>query len=361
MDGPRSRRSHSAVPDRDAALEALTDRGLDQGCLNLSEAEDAIHRLGLDDEAAEEFLGELQNRGVDIRDDCGSERTAATTYFNGDLATATADAVGIFLNELRRFPLLTAKEEVELAKRIEGGDQAARERMINSNLRLVVSVARRYQNQGLSLLDLIQEGVLGLIRAVDKFDWRRGYKFSTYATWWVRQAVQKGVQTRGREIRMPSNVLDVERKMARAEPDLAVRLQRTPTDEELAEVIGVRPSEVHAVRSAARAVTSLDRQISKEDGSTLSQLIPHEAPGPEDVVTVSLTRQKLKEALDSLPAEERQVIALHYDLDGAGHPLTVREIARRLRITGRRVHELEAKALERLALNREIQAVREAA
>jgi RNA polymerase primary sigma factor len=348
--------------ERDAALQALIQRGEMEGCLELSEVEQTVDRLELEEGGAEEFLAELQNRGIDVRDDCGNQRTASTTYENGDLALATADAVAIFLNELRRFPLLTAAEEVELAKRIEQGDQAARDRMINSNLRLVVSVARRYQNRGLSLLDLIQEGVLGLIRGVDKFDWRRGYKFSTYATWWIRQAVQRGIETRGREIRMPANVLDVERKMARAEPELVQRLRRAPTDRELADVIGVKASQVAAVRNAARAVTSLDRPVSSEDdAATLSQVIPGQQPGPEELLTLSLTQRKLRDALDTLPDDEREVLGLRFGMDGEGQPLSVKEISQRLGITTKRVHMLEAQGLERLSLNREIQALREAA
>jgi RNA polymerase primary sigma factor len=323
---------------------------------------DTVQRLGLSEEEAEEFMAELQSHGIDVRDDCGSEAATPSSYVNGDLALATADAVGIFLNELRRFPLLTASEEVTLAKRIEQGDREARDRMINSNLRLVVSVARRYQNRGLTLIDLIQEGVLGLIRAVDKFDWRRGYKFSTYATWWIRQAVQRGIETRGREIRMPSNVLDVERKMARMEPEMTARLHRAPTDKELADAIGVKATQVTAVRRAARAVTSLDRPVSSDDdAATLAQLVPHDAPGPEERLTLSLTEQKLRAAVRTLPDEERQIIELRFGVDGEPQPLSVKEIARRLGMTSRRVQALETRGLERLSLNREIQALREAA
>ncbi len=357
-----TRKATAAAVDREAVLQALIDRGADQGCLDLSEVEEAIKQVRLDDDEVEEFMAELQTQGIDVRDDCGNGSTVATTYENGDLALATADAVGIFLNELRRFPLLTAREEVELAKRIERGDRAARDRMINSNLRLVVSVARRYQNRGLSLIDLIQEGVLGLIRAVDKFDWRRGYKFSTYATWWVRQAVQRGIETRGREIRMPANVLDIERKMARAEPELVERLRRAPTDKELADVIGAKPRQVAAVRHAARAVTSLDRPVSSEDeGTTLSHFIAGEAPSPEELLTLSLTQQKLRDALRTLPADEREVVSLRFGLDGESQPQTIQETARRLGLTTRRVQTLQAQGLERLSLNREIQALREAA
>jgi RNA polymerase primary sigma factor len=347
---------------REAAFQALIDLGSEQGCLDLSQVSDAISRLQLSDDEAEDLLGELSSQGIDVRDDCGNKANLSSGYLNGDLALATVDAVGMFMNELRRFPLLTAKEEVELAKRIENGDQAARDRMINSNLRLVVSVARRYQNRGLTLIDLIQEGVLGLIRAVDKFDWRRGYKFSTYATWWVRQAVQRGIETRGREIRMPANVLDVERKMARVEPELTARFRRGPTDQELAEAIGVPATQVTAVRTAARAVTSLDRPVSTDDdAASLSHFIPGTEPGPEELLTLSLTQQKLRDAISTLPDDERRIIELRFGVDGEGQPLSIREIARRLGIPAKRVQALETSGLERLSLNREIQALREAA
>jgi len=361
MADQKRNRAESETAARDAALQALIDRGGEAGCLDLSEVDDVIQRLRLQNDDAEEFMAELQSHGIDVRDDCGNQ-TTSSNYANGDLALATADAVGIFLNELRRFPLLTAKEEVELAQRIEQGDKAARDRMINSNLRLVVSVARRYQNRGLSLIDLIQEGVLGLIRAVDKFDWRRGYKFSTYATWWVRQAVQRGLETRGREIRMPANVLDIERKMARAEPELTERLRRAPTDAELAAEIGVRAVQVTTVRTAARAVTSLDRPVASDDeGASLGQFIARPEPGPEEQLTLSLTQAKLRDAIATLPKDERQIIELRFGVDGEGQPLGIKEIARRLGMPSRRVQALEAQGLERLSLNREIQALREAA
>lgn len=348
--------------EREAALASLIERGSTKSCLDLSEVVDVVQRLGLDEDEGEELMAELESHGIDVRDDCGAQTHGPATYENGDLAHATADTVSIFLNELRRFPLLTAAEEVALAKRIEHGDRAARDRMINSNLRLVVSVARRYQNRGLTLIDLIQEGVLGLIRAVDKFDWRRGYKFSTYATWWVRQAVQRGIETRGREIRMPSNVLDVERKMARIEPELTERLRRAPTDRELADAIGVKPSQVTTVREAARAVTSLDRPISSDaEAAPLAEFVAHEAPGPEESLTLLLTEQKLRAAIRTLPEDERRIIELRFGVDGEAQPLSVKEIARRMGLTTRRVQSLEAKGLERLSLNREIQALREAA
>ena len=176
----------------------------------------------------------IEARGIEVTDDCAREESVPAAYVNGELAVATTDALQLFLNEVGRYPLLTAREEVELAKRIERGDKAAKDRMINSNLRLVVSIAKKYQGHGLSLLDLIQEGIIGLIRAVEKFDWRRGYKFSTYATWWIRQAVQRGVANKARTIRMPVHIVEREQKIARAERELWAKLEREPTDEEIA-------------------------------------------------------------------------------------------------------------------------------
>ena len=188
-------------------------------------------------------------------------RATNSTYVNGDLAVSTTDALQLFLNEAGRWPLLTKEEEVELAKRIERGDEEAKERMINSNLRLVVSIAKRYQGHGLSLLDLIQEGIIGLIRAVEKFDWRRGFKFSTYATWWIRQAVQRGVANKSRTIRLPVHIADREQQMARAERVLAPKLGRQPTEEEIAKQAKLPLKQVREVRQAARAITSLDKPL----------------------------------------------------------------------------------------------------
>src|ERR671922_2854801 len=174
-------------------IEALLAHGEDDGCIELSEVDEVAQALELEDEELEAVYEEIERRGIELRDDCGRAEAPAATYVNGDLAHATTDALQLFLNEAGRYPLLTADQEVDLAQRIERGDRGAKELMINSNLRLVVSIAKRYQGHGISLLDLIQEGIIGLIRAVEKFDWRRGFKFSTYATWWIRQAVQRGV------------------------------------------------------------------------------------------------------------------------------------------------------------------------
>ena len=203
---------------------------------------------------------------------------------------ATTDALQLFLNEAARWPLLTAAEEVELAKRIERGDKAAKDRMINSNLRLVVSIAKKYQGHGLSLLDLIQEGIIGLIRAVEKFDWRRGFKFSTYATWWIRQAVQRGVANKSRTIRIPVHIAEREQKIARAERELTAKLGRPPTDAELAEAAKLSLKHVNEVRQAARAVTSLDKPLGDDNEASLGDLIAANPTTVEEEVHVSLAR-----------------------------------------------------------------------
>ncbi len=279
---------------------------------------------------------------------------------SGDLAISTTDALQLFLNEISRYPLLSAAQEVELAKRIERGDAAAKERMIQSNLRLVVSIAKRYQGHELALLDLIQEGVIGLIRAVEKFDWRRGYKFSTYATWWITQAVQRGVGNKSRTIRVPIHILDIERKLAKAELALQARLGRLPSDAEIAEAAKVPIEQVLELRHTARSVTSLDLEVGEEGGgATLGDLLPGRSPEPVEELHVSLRDTALRSAVEALPEPYRSVIALRYGLDE--EPLSVEMTRRRLHISRDKVMAFEREALERLAIERELQALREAA
>ena len=216
-------------------FEALVERGEDRGCINLSELAELVQELELAEDDAHALHERLEARGVEVSDDCGNgDKTPGPLYNHDELVVMTSDTLQLFLRDVRRHPLLSAEEEVELAQRIERGDLDAKERMVNSNLRLVVSLAKKYQGHELALLDLIQEGILGLIRAAEKFDWRKGYKFSTYATFWIRQAIQRGLANQGRTIRIPVHIGQRERKIARVERELAAQHGRPPTDEEVA-------------------------------------------------------------------------------------------------------------------------------
>ena len=235
-------------------LGALIARGEESGCINLSELDEQITALDLPDEEVESIHERIDEAGIDLSDDCGRIGVAQTNFRPDELTGATTDALQLFLNELRRYPLLSKEEEIELAKRVEQGDLEAKERMINSNLRLVVSIAKKYQGQELSLLDLIQEGIFGLIRAVEKFDYRKGFKFSTYATFWIRQAIQRGLANKARTIRIPVHIGQRERKIARTERELSAKLGRDPTDEEVAKAVELPLNQVEEVREAARAI-----------------------------------------------------------------------------------------------------------
>src|SRR5580765_1915735 len=265
------------------AIAALIAHGEDDGFVCMSELERLSQQLELDDETLSALYQEIEERGLEMTDDCCREDVKDdATYVNGDLVHATTDALQLFLNEAGRYKLLTADEEVALAKRIERGDKAAKDLMVNSNLRLVVSIAKKYQGHGLSLLDLIQEGIIGLIRAVEKFDWRRGYKFSTYATWWIRQAVQRGVANKSRTIRIPVHILERETKIVRAERELVAEIERQPTDEEIAKRAKLPLKQVREVQQAARAVTSLDRPVGSESDTSLGELVSGEDAPPEE-------------------------------------------------------------------------------
>jgi RNA polymerase primary sigma factor len=259
----------------------------------------------------------------------------------------STDSLQQFLNEAGRYPLLTAAEEVELAKRIERGDMAAKDRMITSNLRLVVSIARRYQTQGITLGDLIQEGVIGLIRATEKFDWRKGFKFSTYATWWIRQAVQRGVANKSRTIRIPVHVVEREQKIARTERELTAKLGYAPTSEEIAKHSKLPLKQVDEVRSAARAVASTDAPIGSDGDSSLGDLFAASGPTTEDEVDQTIRGDAVRRAVAKLPDRQRDVISLRFGL-GGGEPTSLEQIGKQLGITRERVRQIEADALRRL-------------
>jgi RNA polymerase primary sigma factor len=270
------------------------------------------------------------------------------------------DSLQLFFNEARRHPLLTAEEEIELAKRIERGDLAAKERMINANLRLVISVARKYQGQGLPLGDLIQEGMLGLIRAVEKFDWRKGFKFSTYGTLWIRQAIGRGLANSGRTVRLPVHIVARARKISDAERKLAVELGRQPTEEEIAAHVDIPLDEVADIRRADRGPTSLDQGVGEDGETALGDLIAGDGPSIEEEVASDLDSERLREVVDTLPESERNVITLRFGLDRE-EPQALRETGRRLGLSSERVRQLEDRALRRLAKDDAVAALREAA
>jgi RNA polymerase primary sigma factor len=272
----------------------------------------------------------------------------------------TTDSLQLFFNEARRYPLLTAAEEVELAQRIERGDLAAKERLINSNLRLVISVARKYQGQGLPLGDLIQEGMLGLIRAAEKFDWRKGFKFSTYGTLWIRQAIGRGLANSSRTVRLPVHIGARARKIAETERRLAAELGREPTVEEVAAKLDLPADEVEDIRRADRIPASLDQGVGESGETPLGDLVAREGPAPEDEVASVLADEALRKAVDDLPEPERDVLTLRFGL-GRREPVALTEAGRRLGISANRVRELENSALRRLADDEELAGLREAA
>ena len=343
-------------------IEALLERGHQTGCIDESELSRVIEELDLDQEQVESIATRFNEEGVDILDDCGHQDTPPTAVSNHALASYTTDALQLFLNEAGRHELLTPGEEIELAKRIERGDLEAKERMINSNLRLVVSIARKYQGVGhLSLLDLIQEGMFGLIRAAEKFDWRKGFRFSTYATLWIRQAIGRALDERGRTIRLPINIAQRERKIANADRDLATRLGRPPTIEEIAAEAELEPRQVEEVREVARQVTSLERPVGEEGGTELGEVLAGSEPAPDEEVELALTQEKVREVVRSLPDRERTVIQMRFGLDGDRDPVSIREAAKRLEMRPSELRRIEQSALEELSLRREMAALRAAA
>ncbi|HUJ35317.1 MAG TPA: sigma-70 family RNA polymerase sigma factor [Solirubrobacteraceae bacterium] len=351
------------VPD---AVQELVDQLVARSevrgdsCVELSELSELIQESDLGDDDAQNVHDLLQERGIELSDDCGRREVEQTTYLHDDLAQRTTDAMSLFLQEVRRYPLLTRAEEVDLAKRIERGDLEAKSRLVNSNLRLVISNARKYQGHDMPLLDLIQEGILGLIRATEKFDWRKGYKFSTYATFWIRQAIQRALDNRARTIRIPVHLGQRERRIARAANELAAKLGREPTDEEIAQAADVSLDELHEARDATRVVTSLDRPVGDSEETPFGSLLASDERGPEEEVDIILREDALRRALEQLPEQEREVVKLRYGM-GGDEPTPLIETGRRLGISQDTVRRLERKALAELASSRELDALRPAA
>src|SRR5690349_1042177 len=275
-------------------LDALYRKGEESGSLELSEIAAAVEELELEPGSLEAIYAEAERRGIEVDDDVSNKGERRSSYTVDEMADATSDSLQLFLRDIAQRPLLTAEEEVELAKRIERGDQQAKNRMIESNLRLVVSNAKRYRGLGLPFLDLIQEGIIGLIRAVEKFDHRRGFKFSTYATWWIRQAMQRALQQQSRTIRIPVHVGQELSRVRGAERRLAGELGRDPTPEEVAAQVGMTVDQLEVLRAAERIPVSLETRVGSEGDTELGQLLPQEGPTPFDELEVELAETSIR-------------------------------------------------------------------
>ncbi|MFL5930873.1 MAG: RNA polymerase sigma factor RpoD/SigA [Gaiellaceae bacterium] len=334
-------------------VEAAEERGF----VEQTELEAFALEHDLADDEVEQLSRELEAIGLDVGEPKaeGAEKAAPVTR-NPGVVVGSADSLQLFLADVGRHKLLTAAEEVTLAKALERGDPTAKRRMIESNLRLVVSIAKGYRGLGVPFLDLIQEGTLGLNRAVEKFDWRRGFKFSTYATWWIRQSVQRAVANHARTIRVPVHVVERQQKLSRAARRLEVELGREATKDELAEATGLPMQHVDEALGAAHASVSLNQTVGADDEGELGDLFAdREAADPFDEAEESLRRQGVRRALDALPERERRILELRFGFEG--EPWTLEAIGHELDLTRERVRQLEAQALARLSALRDLASV----
>jgi len=347
-------------------IKALIERSEERGWVEPIELEAFALEHELNDEEAEQITRELETIGLEVgqpQADAEAKQQLAEAERKKEEAEAAvwaaeplsgaADSLQLFLADVGRHKLLTAADEVTLAKRIERGDPVAKRRMIESNLRLVVSIAKGYRGLGVPFLDLIQEGTLGLNRAVEKFDWRRGFKFSTYATWWIRQSVQRAVANHARTIRVPVHVVERQQKLSRAARRLEVELGREATKQELAEATGLPIQHVDEALGAAHASVSLNQTVGADDEGELGDLFAdREAADPFEEAEGSLRRQGVRRALDALPERERRILELRFGFEG--EPWTLEAIGHELDLTRERVRQLEGQALSRLAALREL-------
>jgi RNA polymerase primary sigma factor len=352
-------------------IRGLIARGLRIGVLTQAEIASATAELGLEDADVEELLGIFERCEIELVEEIDpaaaenliierapEKRTRRKAALNLE-PEGTTDGLQLFLKGIGKVRLLTAQEEVELSKRIERGSFEAKQRMVEANLRLVVSIAKHYRNQGLPFLDLIQEGTLGLVRATEKYDYRRGFKFSTYATWWIRQAIARSLADKARTIRIPVHVVEKLNRIGRAERKLMTGLGREPTAEEIAEVTGIEPDEVDSIRRSAQAPISLEKPVGEEEQTEFGRLIADEhAESPYERAVEALTTEALREALENLSYRERRVIELRYGL-GDQHPRTLDEVGRAFNVTRERIRQIEHQSLKKLQSLRETQGLRD--
>jgi RNA polymerase primary sigma factor len=335
------------------AGRTLVESAEERGYVEPAELEALAVELDLSDDDLSDFTHELEGLGLEIG---APEVEAEEVELAAEPVTGAGDSLQLFLADVGRHKLLTAADEVALAKRIEKGDLIAKRKMIESNLRLVVSIAKGYRGLGVPFLDLIQEGTLGLNRAVEKFDWRRGFKFSTYATWWIRQSVQRAVANNARTIRVPVHVVERQQKLGRAARRLEVELGRDATKQELAEATGLPMQHVDEALGAAQASVSLNQSVGSDDEGELGDLFAdREASDPFDEAEESLRKQGVRRALDALPERERRILELRFGFEG--DPWTLEAIGHELGLTRERVRQLEGQALQRLAALRDLSAV----
>jgi RNA polymerase primary sigma factor len=329
---------------------ALLESGGAAGTLGIDEISSALDELELEAGVMDEFFVALEEqqievvgRGVASAHDDDDEREAAA-----QAREVSTDALQLFLKDIGKVDLLTAAQEVELAKRIERGDHTAKQAMVESNLRLVVSIAKRYRNQGLPFLDLIQEGTIGLVRAAEKFDYRKGFKFSTYATWWIRQAVARALADKARTIRMPVHVVEKLNKIVRYERKLRAELGREPTAAEIGLELELTPAEVETIRRSSQTPVSLEKPVGDEEESEFGHFITDEnQPLPDEMAETNMRREALEKILGTLSARERRVLELRYGLDGQ-HPRTLDEVGRTFNVTRERIRQIENQSLKKL-------------
>jgi RNA polymerase primary sigma factor len=339
--------------------KALVRQGQEAGFLTHEEIALALDELDIEPVELDEFYQALEELHIEVLD-AAAQREAALDL-EPDSREISTDALQLFLKDIGRVPLLTAAQEVELSKRIERGDDHAKRQMVEANLRLVVSISKNYRNQGLPFLDLIQEGTIGLVRAAEKFDHRRGFKFSTYATWWIRQAVARALADKGRTIRMPVHVVEKLNKIGRAERKLLSELGREPLPGEVAAELEMELDEVEQIQRNAQALVSLEKPVGDEEESEFGHFIADEsAPLPDEEASVTMRNETLKQVLSTLSYRERRVLEMRYGLDGQ-QPRTLDEVGRIFNITRERVRQIENHSLKKLQALAEAQKLRDVA
>ena len=338
----------------DAKIEALIEMGKSKGVLTYKEVMDTLDDLELDSEQIERIYDRFEALNIDvveemeIPDDITSDISELESDIGSTEGVAIDDPVRMYLKEIGKVPLLSAAEEIEIAKRMADGDQDAKKQLAEANLRLVVSVAKRYVGRGMLFLDLIQEGNLGLIKAVEKFDYRKGYKFSTYATWWIRQAITRAIADQARTIRIPVHMVETINKLIRVNRQLLQEYGREPRPDEIAREMGISEEKVREIIKVAQEPVSLETPIGEEEDSHLGDFIPDDdAPAPAEVAAFTLLKEQLMEVLDTLTPREEKVLRLRFGLDD-GKARTLEEVGREFNVTRERIRQIEAKALRKL-------------